>query len=115
MTDPGALQAVVGTLFGTVLSLPYLSFRPVTAALVALAACAWLMIRDRRGGERTRALWLLVPLTSLIVNLHLYAIFIPLWVFALLLARDGSVAPWAALPTGPRPTGESSGMPFFWY
>ncbi len=84
-TDPGALQAVVATLFGTVLSLPYLSFRPVTAALAALTACAWLIIRDRRAAERTWAVWLLAPLTALIVNLHLYAIFVPLWIFALLL------------------------------
>jgi hypothetical protein len=94
VTDPGALQAVVATLFGTVLSLPYLSFRPVTAALAALAACAWLIIRDRRAAERSHAVWLLVPLTALTVNLHLYAIFIPLWILALLL---GAAWEWGAL------------------
>jgi hypothetical protein len=94
VTDPGALQAAVATLFGTVLSLPYLSFRPVTAALALLTICSWLIVRDRRWGERSRALWLVVPLTVLIVNLHLYAIFVPLWIFSLLL---GAVWEWRAL------------------
>jgi hypothetical protein len=85
LTEPGALQAVVATLFGTLLSLPYLSFRPVTAALAALSFCAWILIRDRRSGERSRAVWLLAPAAALIVNLHLYAVFVPLWVCALLL------------------------------
>jgi hypothetical protein len=85
VTDPGALHAIVGTLFGTLLSLPYLSFRPVTAALTALTFCSWLLIRDRRLAERSKAIWLLVPCTVLIVNLHLYAVFIPLWIFALML------------------------------
>jgi hypothetical protein len=84
VTEPGALQAAAATLFATILSLPYLSFRPVTAALVLLAVCVWLIVHDRRAGERTWGVWCVVPLTTLIVNLHLYAIFVPLWMAALL-------------------------------
>lgn len=79
-----SLSSAVATAFAAFLSLPYLSFRPVTAALVLLALCAALIVRDRRLGERSRAVWLIVPITALIVNLHLYAIFIPLWMLALL-------------------------------
>ena len=79
------LAAVVAAAFATYLSLPYLSFRPVTAALILLALCAWLLVRDRAARERSRAVWLVWPLTALMVNLHLYALFVPAWV-ALLLA-----------------------------
>ncbi|HWE93462.1 MAG TPA: hypothetical protein VG269_05755 [Tepidisphaeraceae bacterium] len=83
-TVPGAFQSAVATAFAAFVSLAYLSFRPVTAGLVLLALCTLLLVRDRRSGERTRAVWLLIPLTLLLVNMHLYAVFIPLWAFALL-------------------------------
>ncbi len=82
---PGALQTTVGTAFGALLALPYLSFRPVTAALVLLAACNWLIVRDRQRGERTVIIWAVLPITMLMVNIHLYALLVPLW-FAALLA-----------------------------
>jgi hypothetical protein len=66
------------------LSMPYLSFRPATAALLMLAVAVWLLVRDRAHGERTRAVWLLVPLTVLMVNVHLFAVVVPLSVAALL-------------------------------
>jgi hypothetical protein len=66
------------------LSLPYLSFRPATAALAMFAVAVWLLIRDRANGERTRGVWVLVPLTVLTVNVHLFAVVVPLSVAALL-------------------------------
>lgn len=81
---PARLAVVLATAFVAFLSLSYLSFRPVTAALVLLALCVWLLVRDRAAGERSRAVWCIVPLTALTVNLHLYAIFVPVWVAALL-------------------------------
>jgi hypothetical protein len=80
----GDLRATIATAFAAYLSIPYLSFRPVTAALVVMACVVWLLVRDRVRDERTRAVWLVVPLTVLLVNLHLYAIIVPAWVFALL-------------------------------
>jgi hypothetical protein len=77
------VRATVATAAAAFMSLPYLSFRPVTAALVVMAACAWLLTRDRAGGERSRAVWLVVPLTALLVNLHLYALVLPAWPAAL--------------------------------
>ncbi|MDB5358631.1 MAG: putative rane protein [Phycisphaerales bacterium] len=105
MTDPstaGAFQSAVVTAFAAFVSLAYLSFRPVTAALALLALCALLLVRDRRSGERTRAVWLLVPITLLVVNMHLYAVFIPLWVFALL---GGAL--WERQFAGPEHRGEA--------
>ena len=78
------LRSSLATAFALVLSIPYLSFRPATAALVLLAVGSVLLIRDRAKGERSAAVWLLIPLTALTVNIHLYAIFIPAMVFMLL-------------------------------
>ena len=82
-TVPGALESAVATAAAAFISLAYLSFRPVTAALVLLALCSWLLVRDRRSGERTAAVWFLVPVTVLLINLHLYAVLVPLWIGAL--------------------------------
>lgn len=79
------LRAAAATAFALILSLAYLSFRPVTAALVLLALCMGLLVRDRSFGERTKAVWLLLPITALTVNLHLYAALVPIWVIALLV------------------------------
>jgi hypothetical protein len=76
--QPRYLAAVVATAAGAYLSLPYLSFRPVTAALVILSACTWLILRDRRLNEKSHAVWLIVPLTALLTNIHLFSFFIPL-------------------------------------
>ncbi len=48
-----------------------------------MAACVWLLVRDRVRLERTRAVWLLVPLNALLINIHLYAIIVPAWMLAL--------------------------------
>ncbi len=81
---PSRLCAAAATAFATFISMPYLSFRPVTAALLVMTVCCWLLVRDRRMGERSGAVWLVVPATALTVNLHLYAGFIPAWIAALL-------------------------------
>jgi hypothetical protein len=77
------LPILFATMTGAILSLPYLSFRPVTMAIVVLAAVSWLLIRDRAMGERSRAVWLVPPLTALATNLHIFAVLAPLWLTAL--------------------------------
>jgi hypothetical protein len=78
------MPAVVGALVAAMWMLPFLAFRPVTLAIAILAICAWLLLRDRRLGERSRAVWLIVPLTALLVNVHIFAILVPMWIAALL-------------------------------
>src|SRR5947209_12391658 len=77
----GTVASITSVLFATAfsvfLSLPYLSFRPATAALVLLAACHVLLRR-----ERSWTVWLVVPLTALLANIHLYVFLVPLWVAA---------------------------------
>jgi hypothetical protein len=75
---------IIATGFAMYLSLPYLSFRPVTLVLVLLALCTWLLLRDRRYDERTRGVWLIVPLTLLMTNCHFFAWLVPAFVAALL-------------------------------
>ncbi|HWE01773.1 MAG TPA: hypothetical protein VG326_05135 [Tepidisphaeraceae bacterium] len=82
---PGALESALATATAGVLSLAYMSFRPATAALTLLGFCGWLIVRDRRSGEQTKAVWILAPATALMANIHLYAILIPIWVCALWL------------------------------
>ena len=72
-----ATRAAVATAAGVYLSLPYLSFRPVTLALTLMAAALWLTLRDRRRGCRTRSVWLVVPITAVMANVHLYALLMP--------------------------------------
>ena len=79
------LSAVLATACAAFLCLPYLSFRPVTAGLVLLAVCYLLLVRDRRLAERSRAVWLVVPLTTLTVNIHLFAVASPVFVGCLFL------------------------------
>ena len=52
-------------------SLPFISFRPVTFALVLMAATVWLLVADRR--RATKWVWAVVPLAAVITNIHLYA------------------------------------------
>ena len=70
--------AVVATGVGVAVSLPYLSFRPVTLALLGMAGAAWLVVR---GG---RLAWGVVPIALALANVHLYALLLPvagvLWV-----------------------------------
>jgi hypothetical protein len=86
IADPDAnpLAVIVAIAFAMYFSLPYLSFRPVTFAIVLLALCAWLILRDRRLGESTASVWLIVPVTALITNTHFFAILVPVWIVALL-------------------------------
>lgn len=78
------MASAVAVLWFAYLGLPYLSFRPATMATLLLALCAWLLLRDRTSNERTRSVWLLLPVTALIVNLHLTAVVVPMFVAALL-------------------------------
>lgn len=77
------MSIVLATALAAFLSLPYLSFRPVLAAIDLLALCALLLLRDRRLGERTRLMWVLPAFAALLINLHIFAVFLPLWVAAL--------------------------------
>ncbi len=80
-TTPHArLGALAAAVFGAYLALPCLSFRPVTFVLVVLAICLVLLVRDRRDGEKSRAVWLIVPLATLGANMHFYAFLLPAWV-----------------------------------
>jgi hypothetical protein len=81
-TNP--LAVIIATAIAMYISIPYLSFRPVTFAFVLLALGAWLILRDLRLENRSKAIWLLVPLTILITNCHFFAVLVPLWVGALL-------------------------------
>jgi hypothetical protein len=83
---PRYLSAALAAFVAEFLSLPYLSFRPVTFALVLLALIALLLQRDRRMNGRSRAVWCIIPLTALLANVHLYVIFAPLAVATALLA-----------------------------
>jgi hypothetical protein len=80
---PRYLASALAATMGGILSLAYLSFRPVTAALAALALIAWLLLRDRRMNQTSKAVWLVPPITALLVNIHFYALFVPLWAAAL--------------------------------
>ena len=79
---------LLATAFATFLSLPYLSFRPATAALVILAACHLLLRHDR-----SWMVWLTVPLTALLANIHLYVFLVPLWVAALVIGEAIELRP----------------------
>jgi hypothetical protein len=76
------MNIVLGAMLAIVMSYPYLSYRPVTFALALLSIAAWLITRDRRMGA-SRAVWTIPLMTALMVNLHLYAIFVPLWLGAI--------------------------------
>jgi hypothetical protein len=81
---PRYLASALAAAMGGILSLAYLSFRPVTAALTILAFIAWLLLRDRRLNQQSRLVWLVPPLTALLINIHFFALFVPLWTGALL-------------------------------
>lgn len=79
------LAVVLATVFAMYLTLPFLSFRPVTFAFLMLSICSWLLLRDRRMDETSRAVWWIVPITLLVTNCHFFSIVVPLWVLALLV------------------------------
>jgi hypothetical protein len=82
---PRYLASAMATSAGALLSLAYLSYRPVTAALVLLAAVVWLICRDRRMGGRSRVVWMVPIITALLINIHFFALMVPLWTGALLV------------------------------
>jgi len=79
------LASALAAAMGGILSLAYLSFRPVTAALTLLALIGWLLLRDRRMSQQSKAVWLVPPITAVLTNLHFFAFFVPLWTAALLI------------------------------
>jgi hypothetical protein len=79
------LASALAAAMGGILSLAYLSFRPVTAALTLLALIGWLLLRDRRLSQRSKAVWLVPPITAVLINIHFFALFVPLWTAALLI------------------------------
>jgi hypothetical protein len=76
------LNAVIATGFAAWFIIPFVSFRPISFAILLLALCTWLLLRDRV--NRSRLVWLVVPLTALTANVHLIAIVVPIWVACLL-------------------------------
>jgi hypothetical protein len=76
---PGGFSALLATGAACIWSLAYFSFRPATLAIDLLALAAWLILRDRRLGERSRAVWLCIPLAALLTNIHLTVILLPAW------------------------------------
>lgn len=81
--QPRYLAAIGATVVGAILSLAYLSFRPVTFALLLLAIIAWLLLRDRRMQQKSKAVWCVPFITLLLANIHFYSILVPLWTGAL--------------------------------
>ncbi len=77
------LAVVLAAAIGLFMTLPYLSFRPVTMGFVLLFAIAWLILRDQRLLERSRAIWLVIPLTVVLTNVHLFSLFVPAAVLAM--------------------------------
>jgi hypothetical protein len=83
--EPRYLASALAAAVGGVLSLAYLSFRPVTAALVILALIAWLLLRDRRMKQRSRAVWVVPFITVILINIHFFALLVPVWMGAILV------------------------------
>lgn len=81
--QPRYFASALGAAMGGLLSLAYLSFRPVTAALTILAFIAFLLLRDRRLNQRSKSVWLVPALTAMLINIHFFALFVPLWIAAL--------------------------------
>lgn len=83
--QPRYLASALSATMGGILSLAYLSFRPVTAAITLLALIAFLLLRDRRMNQKSKAVWLVPLLTALLINVHFFALLVPLWTCALLV------------------------------
>jgi len=82
---PRYLASCLAAAAGGLLSLAYLSFRPVTADLVLMSIIAWLLLRDRRMNQNSLAVWLVPLLTLFAANVHFIALLVPLWTGALLV------------------------------
>src|SRR5262249_50648658 len=79
------IPILIGVILAGIWTQWFTAFRPVTAAMVLLAACAWLLLRDRKLGERSRAVWFVPPLVAVTVNLHFFAAIVPCWLGAVLV------------------------------
>jgi len=85
--SPGSgLRVAAASAFAAFHCLPFLSFRPVMGALVALAFVVYLIVRDRFYERMTRALWLSVPLCLILANVHLFTFLIPVLFMATAVA-----------------------------
>ena len=82
-----ALAVVIATAFAAFLCMAYLSFRPATLAILLLSFCYLLLQRDAGKNQQTRSIWLIVPLTALLANIHLYVFLVPLWLAAILIGE----------------------------
>ncbi|HEX8521149.1 MAG TPA: hypothetical protein VF669_02765 [Tepidisphaeraceae bacterium] len=78
------MNCAIATVLGAYLTLPYISFRPATFAIFWLALVSYLLLRDRRLEERSRAVWIVIPITILLANIHLVVIMVPIWIGCLL-------------------------------
>src|SRR5439155_25715264 len=76
------INALYETSLRSFLTIPFIRFRPITFAMLMLAVIAWLLLRDRT--KRSKLVWLIVPLTMLLANVHLCAVLVPIWVACLL-------------------------------
>jgi hypothetical protein len=80
-----AIPIAIAVLLAALWTQPFVAFRPVSAAIVLLSICAWLLLRDRQLDQRWRAIWLIPPILALTVNIHFFAMLAPCWIGALLL------------------------------
>jgi len=78
--DHQALSIALLTANAAFFTLPFISFRPVTFALLIFALIVALLSHD--GLRPSRRTWLIVPLTGLMTNLHLYALLVPVLLLA---------------------------------
>jgi hypothetical protein len=76
------LKGAVIVIVFAALVLPFIGLRPVTFAFPLCAFAVWAVTGMRRGGRRWLALMVLVPITALCANIHLYFLFIPAVLFA---------------------------------
>ncbi len=79
------MNCLLATVLAAYLIYPYLSFRPISLAIFFLSLAAWLLLRDRRHNERSRAVLFVIPITLLLANIHLVVIMIPIWISCLLV------------------------------
>lgn len=80
-----AIPILVSVLLSGMWTQWFVAFRPVSAAFVLLAICAWLLLRDRTLDQRSRAVWIVPAIVALCVNVHFFATFVPAWIGALLV------------------------------
>jgi len=85
--SPSGLRSIIATAFAAFLSMAYLSFRPAALAILLLATSYLLLQRHRRKNYQSRAIWLIVPITAILANVHLFVFLIPLWIAAIIICE----------------------------